>query len=469
MGQREKTYIQDIESDIYDIKDKVKVRFKTDEGITEDIVRTISKQKDEPQWMLDFRLKALKIFNQKPLPKWGPNLEELDMKKIITYVASSLKAENSWDKVPKDIKNTFERLGIPQAERKSLAGVSAQYDSETVYRHVQDTLLEKGIIYTDMETAVKEHETIVRDHFMKLVPLGDNKFSALHGAFWSGGSFIYVPAGAKLDMPLQSYFRVNAAGSGQFEHTIIIVEEGAQLHYIEGCSAPNYHVSNLHVGCVEVYVRDSAKLRYSIIENWSKNMYNLNTKRAIIGKDGVLEWVAGAFGSQVAMTYPMTILKGERAKIEYTGITLASKGQHLDTGAKVVHAAPYTTSSVHAKSISKSGGYAHYRSLLRVNKSAHHCKAVANCESLMLDNESKSDTLPILELKNDNVDIGHEAKIGRISDETIFYLMSRGISESEAKAMIVRGFLEPITKELPLMYASKLNEIINLELKGTIG
>ncbi|WDV46307.1 Fe-S cluster assembly protein SufB [Clostridiaceae bacterium M8S5] len=466
---RTKTYVNDVERDIYDVKDQDRARYKTDKGISEDIVIAISKQKDEPKWMLDFRLKALKIYNKKHFPKWGPRLDELDIDKIVTYVKSNLKAENSWDKVPQDIKNTFVRLGIPEAERKFLAGVSAQYDSETVYRNVRKDLLEQGVIYTDMETAVKEHGDIVKEYFMKLVPVPDNKFTALHGAFWSGGSFIYVPPGVKLNRPLQAYFRVNAKGSGQFEHTIIIVDEGAELHYIEGCSAPRYNINNLHAGCVEVHVKDSARLRYSIIENWSKNMYNLNTKRAIIGKDGILEWVAGAFGSKIAMTYPMSILKGERAKIEYTGITFASNGQHLDTGAKVIHAAPYTTSSVNSKSISKNGGYAYYRSLLRVNKSAHHCKAVANCESLMLDNESKSDTLPIIEIKNDNVDIGHEAKIGRISDETIFYLMSRGIGESEAKAMIVRGFIEPITKELPLGYANKLNELVNLELEGTIG
>jgi Fe-S cluster assembly protein SufB len=338
-----------------------------------------------------------------------------------------------------------------------------------VYHSIREDLVKKGVIYTDMETSVRDYEEIVKEYFMTCVPPNDHKFAALHGAVWSGGSFVYVPEGVDVDIPLQSYFRLNAPGAGQFEHTLIIVEKGAKLHFIEGCSAPKYSVNNLHAGCVELFVKEGATLRYSTIENWSKNMYNLNTKRAIVEKDGTIEWVSGSFGSKVSMLYPMSILKGERAKAEFTGITFAGKGQHLDTGAKVIHAAPYTTSTINSKSISKDGGVALYRGALRVAPNAHHVKATVSCESLMMDNKSKSDTIPVIDLMNDEIDIGHEAKIGRISDDAIFYLMSRGISEKEAKAMIVRGFVEPIAKELPLEYAVEMNNLIKLELDGTIG
>lgn len=403
------------------------------------------------------------------MPTWGVDLSELDMENIITYIKPDAAMKHSWDDVPEDIKKTFELLGLPQAERESLAGVGAQYDSEVVYHNIRQELVDQGVIYTDMETALKEYEDIVKEYFMKLVPPNDHKFAALHGAVWSGGSFVYVPNGIQVDIPLQSYFRLNAPGAGQFEHTLIIVEKGAKLHFIEGCSAPKYKVNNLHAGCVELFIKENASLRYSTIENWSRNMYNLNTKRAVVDKNGTIEWVSGSFGSKVSMLYPMSILRGEGARSEFTGITFAGKGQHLDTGTKVVHAAPHTTSTVNSKSISKDGGYAFYRGLLKVAKDAYGCKSSVSCESLMLDNKSKSDTLPIIELNNDNIDIGHEAKIGRISDEAIFYLMSRGISEEEAKAMIVRGFVEPITKELPLEYAVELNNLINIELEGTIG
>ena len=350
-----------------------------------------------------------------------------------------------------------------------MAGVGAQYDSEVVYHSVNEELTKQGVIYTDIETALREHEDIVKEYFMKLIPMTDHKFAALHGAVWSGGSFVYVPKGVKVSMPLQSYFRLNAAEAGQFEHTLIIVEEGADLHFIEGCSAPKYQKNALHAGAVELFVKKGAKLRYSTIENWSRNMYNLNTKRAVVDADGVIEWVSGSFGSRVSMLYPMSILRGERARCEFTGITFASAGQYLDTGSKVIHAAPYTTSNVHSKSISKNGGTALYRGLLRVASNAYGSKASVECESLMLDNLSTSDTIPIIEVNTDDIDIGHEAKIGRISDEAIFYLMSRGISEDEAKAMIVRGFVEPISKELPLEYAVELNKLIELELEGAIG
>ncbi len=466
---RKRTHIDDVDRGVYDIKNADVAAYKSQAGLTENIIRDISKEKNEPEWMTEFRLKALDIFNKKPVPTWGADLSELDMENIVTYVRPKTDLNASWDDVPEDIKETFDRLGIPKAERESLAGVGAQYDSEVVYHSIQDNLLKQGVIYTDMESAVKEYPDLVKDYFMKLVTPNDHKFAALHGAVWSGGSFVYVPEGVHVKFPLQSYFRLNAPGAGQFEHTLIIVEKGASLHFIEGCSAPKYDVINLHAGCVELNVKEGARLRYSTIENWSRNMYNLNTKRSVVDKDGIIEWVSGSFGSKVSMLYPMSILRGERAKCEFTGITFAGHGQYLDTGSKVVHAAPYTTSNINSKSISKGGGHAFYRGLMRVGKKAHHCKSTVSCESLMLDNDSKSDTVPIIELGNDNIDIGHEAKIGRISDEAIFYLMTRGIDEEEAKAMIVRGFVEPITKELPLEYAVELNQLINLEFEGSIG
>lgn len=464
-----KTHLEDINRTIYDIKDRDNSSYKSDKGLTPEIIKEISSQKNEPKWMLDFRLKSLEIYNSKPMPTWGVDLKDLDMDEITTYIRPNTEQSHSWEDVPKEIKDTFERLGLPQAERESLAGVGAQYDSEVVYHNIRQEMVDQGVIYMDMDKALVEHEDIVKEYFMKLITPDDHKFAALHGAVWSGGSFVYVPEGVVLDIPLQSYFRLNAPGAGQFEHTLIIVEKGAKLHFIEGCSAPQYKVNNLHAGCVELFVKDDATLRYSTIENWSRNMYNLNTKRAIVGKNGAIEWVSGSFGSKVSMLYPMSILKGEGARSEFTGITFASSGQHLDTGTKVVHAAPNTTSTVNSKSISKNGGYAFYRGLIKVAKGAYGCKSTVSCESLMLDNESKSDTLPIIILNNDNIDIGHEAKIGRISDESIFYLMSRGIDEEEAKAMIVRGFVEPITKELPLEYAVELNNLITIELEGTIG
>ncbi len=469
MEDKKKTYIEDVDRGIYDIIDEEKHSYKSEKGLTVDIVASISKRKNEPKWMLEHRLKALEIYNAKPMPTWGADISELDVDSIVHYLKPDTKMSDSWEDVPDYIKNTFDRLGIPEAEKKSLAGVGAQYDSEVVYHSISKELQKQGVIYTDIETALQEHEEIVKEYFMKLITSNDHKFAALHGAVWSGGSFVYVPKGVHVEMPLQSYFRLNAKDAGQFEHTLIIVEEGASLHFIEGCSAPKYSSQALHAGAVELFVKKGAKLRYSTIENWSRNMYNLNTKRATVDEDGSIEWVSGSFGSKVSMLYPMSILKGKRARAEFTGITFASTGQYLDTGAKVVHAAPYTTSIVNSKSISKNGGTALYRGLLRVAPNAHSSKATVNCESLMLDDISRSDTIPTIDIQTDDVDIGHEAKIGRISDETIFYLMSRGISEEDAKGMIVRGFVEPISKELPLEYAVELNNLIKLELEGTIG
>ena len=470
MENRKKTYVADIERGVYDIKDEGRYKYKAEKGLTPEIIKKISERKNEPEWMKEFRLKALEVYNSKPMTDWGPDLSDLDVNDIVHYLEpDSAPMNENWDDVPSYIRDTFDRLGIPEAEKQSLAGVGAQYDSEVVYHSIHKELKEQGVIYTDIETAMVEYEDMLKEYFMTLITVNDHKFAALHGAVWSGGSFIYVPKGIKVNMPLQSYFRLNAPEAGQFEHTLIIVDEGADLHYIEGCSAPKYQKNALHAGAVELFVRKGARLRYSTIENWSRNMYNLNTKRAIVEDDGVVEWISGSFGSRVSMLYPMSILKGDRSRCEFTGVTFAAAGQYLDTGCKIIHQGKQTSSTVHSKSISKNGGTAFYRGLLKVLPEATGARSTVECESLMLDNESTSDTIPIIDINNDSVDIGHEAKIGRISDEAIFYLMSRGISEDEAKAMIVRGFVEPISKELPLEYAVELNKLIELELEGTIG
>ncbi len=463
-----KNYIADIERALYDVRDADKSLYKSDAGLTEEIIRDISARKHDPPWMLDFRLKSLEVYRSIDLPTWGADISALNMDEIITYVKPNAAQVSDWSQVPDEIKQTFDRLGIPSAEKKSLAGVGAQYDSEVVYHSIQQRLTDLGVVYTDMETALVEHEDLVREYFMTLVPPKDHKFAALHGAVWSGGSFVYVPAGVDVKIPLQSYFRLNAAGAGQFEHTLIIVEPGAKLHFIEGCSAPRYNVTNLHAGCVELFVKEGARLRYSTIENWSRNMMNLNTKRALVEAGGLIEWVSGSFGSHVSMLYPCSVLHGEGARAEFTGVTFAGKGQNLDTGAIVVHAAPHTSANINTRTISKSGGAATYRSAVKVTKNAPFAKCSVNCESLMLDDESRSDTLPVMDVEGDEADIGHEAKIGRISEEAVFYLMARGISEAEARAMIVRGFVEPIAKELPLEYAVEMNNLINLELEGQL-
>ncbi len=467
--EKKKTYVEDIERTLYDIRNEDRSVYKARQGLTEEIIRDISARKKDPEWMLEFRLKSLAVYNSIALPVWGPELSELNMDEIVTYVQPEARMTGSWEEVPEDIKDTFDRLGIPEAEKTSLAGVGAQYDSEVVYHSIQENLVKQGVVYTDMETAVREYGDIVKEYFMTLVPPKDHKFAALHGAVWSGGSFVYVPEGVQVEIPLQSYFRLNAAGAGQFEHTLIIVEPHASLHFIEGCSAPKYNVTNLHAGCVELFVKEGARLRYSTIENWSRNMMNLNTKRALVEKDGIIEWVSGSFGSHVSMLYPCSVLHGENARCEFTGVTFASKGQNLDTGASVIHAAPHTSANINTRTISKAGGQATYRSAVKVTKNAPYAKCSVNCESLMLDNLSRSDTLPVMDIEGDEADIGHEAKIGRISDEAIFYLTSRGISEEEARAMIVRGFVEPIAKELPLEYAVEMNNLVSLELEGTMG
>nr|WP_312446732.1 Fe-S cluster assembly protein SufB [Lacrimispora sp.] len=469
MMERKKTQVAEINRDAYDIANPENASYKVDKGLTAEIVTDISKGKNEPRWMLEHRLQSLAVYERLPLPNWGPNLHELDINNIVTYVRPNMKMTDNWNEVPDEIKQTFDRLGIPEAEKLALSGVGAQYDSEVVYHSIKEEMRQQGVIYTDMDTALHEYEDIVKKHFMKLLPATLHKFAALHGAVWSGGSFVYVPKGIEVHMPLQSYFRLNAPGAGQFEHTMIILEEGARLHFIEGCSAPRYNALNLHAGCVELYVGEDATLRYSTIENWSRNMMNLNSKCAAVEKNGAIEWVSGTFGSHITMLYPSSILRGDGARSEFTGITFAGAGQELDTGTKVIHAAPNTSSTVSSKSISKNGGKAIYRSAVTVLPQAKNSKSSVSCESLMLDSESRSDTIPVMDIRNDEVDIGHEAKIGRISEETVFYLMTRGIGENEAKALIVRGFVEPITKELPLEYAVEMNRLIALEFEGGIG
>ena len=467
---KEKSQVADIDRSIYDIRDEENDAFRMQSGLTPEIIEKLSKEKNDPVWMQQFRLQSLQIYNETPVPDWGPSLEGLDIDNIATYVRPNTKMQNNWENVPKDIKDTFDRLGIHQADRKYLAGVGAQYDSELVYHNVRAEVAAEGVVYMDIESAMKgEYADMVKKYFMKLVTPRDHKFAALHGAVWSGGSFVYVPKGVQLSIPLQSYFRLNAKGAGQFEHTLIIVDEGASLHFIEGCSAPKYNVANLHAGCVELFVKKGAKLRYSTIENWSKNMYNLNTKRALVEEGGTIEWVSGSFGSHVGCLYPMSILKGDNSKMEFTGVTFAGAGQNLDTGAKVVHIGKNTSSFMNTRSISKSGGISTFRSSVVVEKSAKKAKSSVSCQSLMLDSESRSDTIPAMDIRTKDAAVGHEAKIGSISGDAIFYLMSRGMTEEDARALIVSGFADNVSKELPLEYAVEMNNLIRLEMKGSIG
>lgn len=470
MAPTNKTQVDEMDRGIYDIKNKFTFRKKTEEGLTPEIVRQISKEKKEPQWMLEKRLEALEIFYNSEDPEWGPDLSVVDMDKVTTYIRPDADMSSDWNEVPDEIRDTFDKLGIQEAEKEMmLSGVGAQYDSEVVYHNIQQSLVDQGVIYTDFDTALKEHEDIVKKYFAKSITPRLHKYAALHYAVWSGGSFVYVPKGVDVKIPLQSYFRLNAPGAGQFEHTMIIAEDDSYCHFIEGCSAPKYNALNVHAGAVEIFVGENSTLRFSTIENWSRNMYNLNSKRAIIEKNGKVEWVSGSFGSAVSMLYPSSVLKGEGASSEYTGISFAGRDQNLDTGAVMIHAAPHTTSYVNSKSISKSGGISVYRGLVDIKENAYDSKSSVSCESLMLDNESRSDTIPVVKIANKHVDLGHEASIGRIDDQVIFYLMTRGIPEEEAKSMVVRGFAEPIAKELPMEYAVEMNNLINLELEGSIG
>lgn len=471
MNEAKQSTVLDIDRNIYDFKKAETDVEKLASGLTPEIVTEISTKKHEPQWMLEHRLKSLAIYNQLQVPNWGPDISDLNIDNIVTYVRTTAKMADEWSEVPDDIRDTFERLGIPEAERNAaLSGVGAQYDSELVYHNLQESVAKQGVIYCGIEDALEgPFAQKIKEHFMRLVPPTDHKFAALHGAVWSGGSFVYVPPGVEVKIPLQSYFRLNSPGAGQFEHTLIIVDKGASLHFIEGCSAPKYNVANLHAGCVELFVEENARLRYSTIENWSKNMYNLNTKRAIVQKGGNIEWVSGSFGSHISYLYPMSILNGAQAKAEFTGITFAGEGQNLDTGAKIVHNAPNTTSVINTKSLSKSGGRSTFRSAITVTANAHKSKASVSCQSLMLDDCSRSDTIPLMDVRCDDVNVGHEASIGTIDNDTVFYLMSRGLSETEAKTSIVNGFANPVSKELPLEYAMEMNNLIKLEMEGGLG
>ena len=469
---KKRTQVADVDRSLYDFTKSEEGYERYADGLTPDIVRAISAKKDEPDWMLQMRLDALEKYRARDMaPNWGPSIAGLDLDHISTFVSPKTKQAKSWDDVPADIKDTFDRLGIPEAERESLAGVGAQYDSEIVYHNMREEVAKQGVVYTTIEDALHDPkwEPVVHEYFGTLIPPTDHKFAALHYAVWSGGSFVYVPAGVSLDYPLQSYFRLNAEGAGQFEHTLIIVEPGADLHFIEGCSAPKYFAANLHAGAVELFVKDGARLRYSTIENWSKNMYNLNTKRALVEENGVIEWVSGSFGSHVGCLYPMSVLKGDNSRMEFTGVTFAGAGQNLDTGAKVTHIGRNTSSYMNTRSISKSGGIGTFRSSVVVAKTAKGAKSSVSCQSLMLDSESRSDTVPAMDIRTRDASVGHEAKIGSISNDAIFYLMSRGMSEEDARAMIVSGFADNVSKELPVEYAVEMNNLIRLEMKGSIG
>jgi len=433
------------------------------------VIDEISDQKNEPQWMRDFRHQALDIFLSKPMPTWGADLSGIDFDEIFYYLRPSSGSEKSWDDVPENIKNTFERLGIPEAERKFLAGVGAQYDSEVVYHSLRQEWEKLGVIFLDMDSGLREHEDLVREYFATIIPAADNKFAALNSAVWSGGSFVYVPKGVHVDIPLQAYFRINAENMGQFERTLIIVEEGASMHYVEGCTAPVYSSNSLHSAVVEIIVKKDARCRYTTIQNWSTDVYNLVTKRTVAYEGATMEWIDGNLGSKVTMKYPAVYMMGPRAHGEILSIAFAGKGQHQDAGGKVVHGAPYTSSKIVSKSISKDGGRASYRGLLKVAKGAHHSKSNVVCDALLLDEASRSDTYPYIEIEEDNVSVGHEASVSKIGEEQLFYLMSRGIGVDEAAAMIVGGFIEPLVKELPMEYAVEMNRLIQLQMEGSIG
>ena len=453
----------------YGFHDEENAVFRTERGLTHAVVDQISDQKNEPAWMREFRHKALDIFLAKPMPTWGADLSGIDFDEITYYLKPSAGAEKDWDNVPENIKRTFDRLGIPEAERKFLAGVGAQYDSEVVYHSLRAEWEKIGVIFLDMDSGLREHEDIVREYFATIIPAADNKFAALNSAVWSGGSFVYVPKGVHVDIPLQAYFRINAQNMGQFERTLIIVEEGASVHYVEGCTAPIYSSNSLHSAVVEIIVKKGARCRYTTIQNWSTDVYNLVTKRAVAYEGATMEWIDGNLGSKVTMKYPAVYMLGPKAHGEILSIAFAGHGQHQDAGGKVVHGAPFTSSKIVSKSISKDGGRASYRGLLKVGKGAHHSKSNVVCDALLLDEASRSDTYPYIEIEEDNVSVGHEASVSKIGEEQLFYLMSRGIGEDEAAAMIVGGFIEPLVKELPMEYAVEMKRLIQLQMEGSIG
>ena len=454
----------------YDFKDSTELYVHlSKKGLSREVVESISKLKDEPQWMLDFRLRSYEIFMKKPMPTWGGDLSKIDFQNIFYYAKATEKTEKNWDDVPENIKNTFDKLGIPEAEKKFLAGVGAQYESEVVYHHLRDDLKKQGVLFLDTDTALKEQPEIFKKYFAKIIPPEDNKFAALNSAVWSGGSFIYIPPGIKVDMPLQAYFRINAENIGQFERTLIIADEGSEVHYIEGCTAPVYSSESLHCAVVELVAHKDAHLRYTTIQNWSNDVYNLVTKRAYAYEGARVEWIDGNIGSKLTMKYPGIYLMGERAYGETLSVAFAGKNQHQDTGAKMVHLAPYTTSKVTSKSVSRLNGRSTYRGLLNVAKGATNVKATVRCDALLLDDTSKTDTYPYMEINQEDATVTHEATVGKIGDEQIFYLMTRGFTEEEALSLIVNGFMEPFTKELPMEYAVELNRLIRLEMDGSVG
>ena len=439
-------------------------------GLNEDVVRDISAKKGEPQWMLDLRLKGLRLFEKKPMPTWGSDLNGIDFDNIKYFVRSTEKQAASWDELPEDIKNTYDRLGIPEAEKQRLiAGVAAQYESEVVYHKIREDLEEQGVVFLDTDTGLREHEDIFREYFGSVIPVGDNKFAALNTAVWSGGSFIYVPKGVHVEIPLQAYFRINTENMGQFERTLIIVDEDAYVHYVEGCTAPIYSSDSLHSAVVEIIVRKGARCRYTTIQNWSANVYNLVTKRAVAHEGATMEWIDGNLGSKVTMKYPAVWMTGEHAKGETLSIAFAGEGQHQDAGAKMVHAAPHTSSNIISKSVARGGGRTSYRGLVQVLEGAHDARSTVKCDALLVDDISRSDTYPYVDVREDDVSMGHEATVSKISEDQLFYLMSRGLTEDEAMAMIVRGFIEPIARELPMEYALELNRLIELQMEGAVG
>ncbi|MFS0674352.1 Fe-S cluster assembly protein SufB [Ornithinibacillus sp. 179-J 7C1 HS] len=459
----------EIEEYKYGFRDKDVSIFRTERGLTRRVVEEISKMKEEPQWMLDYRLKALEHFYERPMPQWGGDLSGLDFDEIVYYVKPSEKQGRTWDEVPAEIKQTFDRLGIPEAEQKYLAGVSAQYESEVVYHSLKEDLEELGIVFKDTDTALKENEELFKEYFGTVIPYSDNKFSALNSAVWSGGSFIYVPKGVKTNTPLQAYFRINSENMGQFERTLIIVDEGASVHYVEGCTAPVYTTNSLHSAVVEIIVKKDAYCRYTTIQNWANNVYNLVTKRAVCDANATMEWIDGNIGSKLTMKYPAILLKGEGARGNTISIAIAGKGQVQDAGAKMHHLAPNTSSTIVSKSFSKQGGKVSYRGIVHFGRKADGARANIECDTLILDNESTSDTIPYNEILNDNISLEHEAKVSKVSEEQLFYLMSRGLTEEEATEMIVMGFIEPFTKELPMEYAVEMNRLIKFEMEGSIG
>lgn len=439
-------------------------------GLNEEVVRDISSKKNEPQWMLDLRLKGLRLFDKKPMPTWGSNLGDIDFDNIKYFVRSTEKQATSWDELPDDIKNTYDKLGIPEAEKQRLiSGVAAQYESEVVYHQIREDLEEQGVLFLDTDTALREHEDMFREYFGSVIPVGDNKFAALNTSVWSGGSFIYVPKGVHVDIPLQAYFRINTENMGQFERTLIIVDEDAYVHYVEGCTAPIYSSDSLHSAVVEIIVKKGARCRYTTIQNWSTNVYNLVTKRAIAHEGATMEWIDGNLGSKVTMKYPAVWMTGPHSKGETLSVAFAGENQHQDAGAKMVHAAPYTSSSIISKSVARGGGRTSYRGLVQVHEGAHHSKSTVKCDALLVDDISRSDTYPYVDVREDDVAMGHEATVSKVSEDQLFYLMSRGLDEDEAMATIVRGFVEPIARELPMEYALELNRLIELQMEGAVG